>query len=93
MGCLSFVVPLALQLSGLLHSSYRFTAGSLIVPPWVAQLPPAATLGFLTLSGAALLLVPGLFAKKHRNSLNRARLEARLHTWQLEQLIPAKARQ
>ncbi|MBW2457240.1 MAG: protein kinase [Deltaproteobacteria bacterium] len=91
-GCLSFVAPLGLQLAGILHSSYRFTADSLVVGPWVAQLPPTATLSFLTLSGVALLVTVGLFAKQFRSTLNQARLQARIHTWQLEQLIPAEAR-
>ena len=91
-GCLSFLAPLALQLVGVLHSSYRFTAGSLVVTPWVAQLPPVATIGFLALSGVTLLVVVALFARQFRTHLNQARLEARLHTWQLQQLLPDQAR-
>ncbi|RLB63597.1 MAG: hypothetical protein DRI90_06490 [Deltaproteobacteria bacterium] len=77
---------------GLLHQSYLFQGESLVVTPWVARLPPAATLGFLTLSGVALLMTGARFAMQFRETLNQARIRARLHTWQLEQLLPAETR-
>jgi eukaryotic-like serine/threonine-protein kinase len=86
------VVPLALELLGILPPSYRFEGGHVILDPHLTSLPQTATLVFLVTATVAAIVVPPLLLSRTRDSLRRAERDLSIHTWQMEQLLPADAR-
>jgi serine/threonine-protein kinase len=86
-GVLAVVVPLLLELAGLLPPSYEFRDDLMIVIPRMHNFPPAATLVFLCYVGLGHIISLSVLMGR----LNESRLQAieKLHkqTWQLRQLI------
>lgn len=83
---LTMMLPLGLQLAGVVTPFYRFEHGELIVVPHALELPAAATLTMLALTGLGTMLVPSLGMRRLRDSLDKAQRQLALHPWTLEQL-------
>jgi serine/threonine protein kinase len=86
------VVPLVLELMGILPPSYRFEAGHVILDPHLTSLPKTATLGFLVTATIAAIVVPPLLLARTRDSLRKAERDLSIYAWQMEQLLPADTR-
>jgi serine/threonine-protein kinase len=86
-GVLAVVVPLALELCGLLPPSYEFRDGYMRVLPRMHFFSPGATLAFLCYVGLGHIVSISVLMGR----LNEARLaaieEAHKQTWQLKQLV------
>jgi len=86
-GVLAVLVPLMLELAGLLPPSYEFRDDLMIVIPRMHNFPPVATLIFLCYIGMGHIISISVLMGR----LNESRLQAieKLHkqTWQLRQLI------
>jgi len=87
------LVPLGLELLGVLPPSYAFEAGRLVVDPHLTELPERGTLAFLALTAAATIVVPAMINARARDKLRRAQRRVIVHAWQLEQLLPEAAKQ
>jgi hypothetical protein len=86
-GVLAVLVPLLLEIAGLLPPSYEFRDDYLLVIPRMHHFPPAATLVFLSYIGLGHIVSISVLMGR----LNESRLQAieKLHkqTWQLRQLV------
>ncbi len=91
-GVLAVVVPLALELGGLLPPSYEFRDGYMLVLPRMHYFSPGATLLFLSYVGLGHIISISILMGR----LNEARLaaieKAHKQTWQLKQLVGDDAR-
>ncbi|MDP1829024.1 MAG: serine/threonine-protein kinase [Archangium sp.] len=83
---LTMLLPLGLQLTGVVTPFYRFEHGELIVVPHALELPPAATLTMLAMAGLGTMLVSSLGMRRLRDSLDQAQRQLSLQRWTLEQL-------
>jgi len=89
---LGLVLPLGLQLAGVLPRSYAFEAGRFVVEPWATAFNPLPTLTFLVFfSGGILLLAAGVLGRTV-DALALAERRQFSQGWQLRQLFPEKAR-
>ena len=88
MACLGVVVPLVLELTGVLARSYAFVDGRMIIEPgFIAMSNPAA----LVMLAAASIgsIVTGVFsAGELHDELRAAEREMTIQAWQLWQLVP-----
>jgi serine/threonine-protein kinase len=86
-GVLAVVVPLALEMIGLLPPSYEFRDGYMMVLPRMHYFSPGATLLFLCYVGLGHIISISVLMGR----LNEARLaaieNAHKQTWQLKQLV------
>ncbi len=89
---LALLVPVALDVAGVLPTSYRFTDAGMLVAPHVVSFPRLPTLLVLALANLMLLIAPALLLARVRDAL--ARNEERLfaYAWRLRQLLPLEAR-
>ncbi|MDD9932725.1 MAG: serine/threonine-protein kinase [Myxococcales bacterium] len=86
-GVLAVVVPLMLEVVGLLPPSYEFRDGYLMILPRMHYFPPGATLVFLCYIGLGhIISISMMMGRLHESRL--AAIE-KLHkqTWQLKQLV------
>jgi hypothetical protein len=82
------VVPLVLEVAGVIAPSYRFEDGVLVVLPGMTALPPTPTLLFLAVSHVVVIV--GSLGYVWRLRTNHVETERRLHlqVWQLAALAP-----
>jgi serine/threonine-protein kinase len=86
------IVPLGLELAGILEPSYVFAGDRMIITPHLTELPQTATLTFLILATVAAIVVPALLLARARDGLRHAERDLAIHAWQMEQLLPPSAR-
>src|SRR5262249_30576759 len=88
-GVLAIVVPLALQLLGVIPTSYAFTSHEMVIRPLLVDLPPGLTTIILLLANVTPIVVVSFAVGQLRDALSYA--EERIHTqaWQLRQLLPS----
>jgi serine/threonine-protein kinase len=88
----AMLIPLALELTGVVATGYGFQGGAFVVEPRVVELPREATLVFLTATGAVGILT-GCFIVGHiRDNLYAAEKRLMLYAWHLREFIPQSAR-
>ncbi len=85
-GMLMLLLPLGLELAGLVPSSYVFEDGKLIALPQMTELPRIPTVAFVALANVGIALLPTLFVARMRSELNRAQERELLSAWQLRRL-------
>ena len=86
-GVLAVLVPLLLEMVGLLPPSYEFREEGLVILPRMHNFPPAATLTFLCYIGLGhIISISILLGRLHEA---RVQLLEKMHmqTWQLKQLV------
>ncbi|MEZ4226131.1 MAG: protein kinase [Polyangiaceae bacterium] len=88
---LSMLVPLGLQLSGALPSSYAFDADGMRILPRAVELPEFRTLTMLALGNLACLLVPVFAVGRALDVLSGAERRLFAQAWQLQQLLPERS--
>jgi hypothetical protein len=88
---LAILVPLALQLTGVIAPSYAFDDGSMKILPLASSLPQGGTLLYLAVVSVLALCVTLLVVHRQRKQLDG--LEERLffHAWSLQRLVPKGA--
>jgi serine/threonine-protein kinase len=92
MGCLAILVPLGLELAGLVPASIRFEDGALVLVPRALALPATPTIVFLTVTSVASVLL-GCYVVGHiRDTLAAAEQRLYLYTWHVRELVPPSAR-
>ncbi len=87
-GCLGILVPLLLELTGVISPTLVFEHGVLVLVPRGVELPRVATLVALTLGTLGGVLTPTFMMLHFRRSLEAAERKMRMQAWQLEQLVP-----
>ena len=91
-GALAILVPLGLELGGVLPPAYAFDGEHLLVLPRLVGFPPAITLTVLTLSTVALVSLPVVFFGRARDALALAERRLFLQAWHLRNLVPERVR-
>jgi tRNA A-37 threonylcarbamoyl transferase component Bud32 len=81
-------VPVALELTGVMSSSYRFVDGVLVTVPRMVRHPEEATLLALVFGSMATIATLAAAITRIRRMLNDAEQRIQLHAWQLRQLVP-----
>jgi hypothetical protein len=87
----SLVVPLALELTGVLAPSYQFHDGVITVIPHMTALQPVPTIVTLTLTSVGTIVALCVYLMHLRQTLRDAQTRLHLHAWHLRQLVPGGA--
>ncbi len=90
MGMVAALVPMALELSGLVPPSMSFGPEGLHILPRSSDLAPIPTLALLTIVSLATILIAGGAIGPIRKELDRVQARIRLQAWQLRQMVPAR---
>jgi len=90
-GSLAFVVPVGLELVGLLPPSFEFVDGAMRILPRMTWFPRGATLTYFVLANLATIVVASLYAARFHAKLGEIEQRLHLHAWQLRQLVPEEA--
>ena len=90
MGAAAIVVPLVLELVGVIPPSMRFEPGAIVLLPRISDFPPALSLTFLV--GVALMgiIVPTFITGRVRDALAKVERDLVVQKWQLSQLGPRR---
>jgi hypothetical protein len=91
-GVLAVLVPLLLEVVGLLPPSYEFRGHELVVLPRMHQFPPTATLVFLSYIGLGHIISIAVLVGRLHDARIRALEKLHKHTWQLRQLVSDERR-
>lgn len=90
-GLASIVVPLLLQLLGVVPPSYRFDADGMHLIPRVTELPAVATTFFLALTSLTTIVMPVVLVLRMQRFLRELEEKTFLHAWTLRNLVPDSA--
>ncbi len=86
--CLAVALPIALELGGVVPSSYLPVGDGIVLRPLWLAFPPAGTLVFITI-GTLIAIVNGARAVAQvRDALLVAERRVQMQRWQLQQLLP-----
>jgi serine/threonine-protein kinase len=91
LGCLSILLPLMLEWTGVTLPSYTFEDGRFVVLPRALAFPEKPTLVFLLVTNVALLVTAALFVGRFKDALTATESRLYLQTWHLRQLVPGEA--
>jgi serine/threonine-protein kinase len=89
LGAVGVVLPLALEVSGLVPASFRFDHGTLVLLPRALPFEPTSLL-VLAIVFVATIVLGSVTLGPFRDDLDRALLESRVLAWQLRQFVPTK---
>ena len=82
----ALVVPILLELAGVLPASYSFEAGRWLVEPQMIELPRLGTQLLLMLTNIAMIIVPCMFIAKLRSDLSDVQARQLTQAWQFKRL-------
>jgi hypothetical protein len=85
-GVIAMVLPVLLELAGVLPASYAFEAGTMSVLPQVVALSETGTIALLACANIAMLVVPALFIARLRSDLSIVQTRQLVQTWQFRRL-------
>ncbi|MDI1449672.1 serine/threonine-protein kinase [Polyangium sp. 6x1] len=91
-GSLGLLVPLGLELVGLIPRSYTFQNGAMVILPQGVSLQEMPTLVSLTLGTVFLIVAPSLIMGRVQLALREAEMRSAVQAWHLRQLLPDEAR-
>jgi hypothetical protein len=91
LGSLAIVIPVALELAGIVPPSMRFTSEGILLLPRTVDFPPVWTQIFLAISAVAVVITSGLALAPFRDELDEAQRRIRLFAWHLRELVPKDA--
>ncbi|MDI1484721.1 serine/threonine-protein kinase [Polyangium sp. y55x31] len=91
-GLLGMLVPLGLELCGIISRSYAFQNGALVILPQGVSLPELPTLVALTLANVFLIVAPSVIMGRVQLALREAEMRSAMQAWHLRQLLPEEAR-
>lgn len=86
------VIPIALELTGVIAPSFAFRSGELVILPVMTDLPAAHTLVALTVAGVALVMVPSYVMGRMYDDRYEVKQRLVTYLWHLRQLLPPEAR-
>jgi hypothetical protein len=89
---LAMLVPLGLELAGVLPSSYRFEDGMMCIVPHAVVLQRVPTYILFVAANAVLIAIAAYFGLSVSGALATAHRRTHLQSWQLRQLLPLEAR-
>ncbi len=89
---LAVLLPLCLEIAGILPPSYEFRNGAMVILPRMHNFTPAGSLAFLALFGLGHIVAMSVVIGYYRDTLQEAENKLRMTTWQFEQLIPDNGR-
>ncbi len=88
----TLLVPLALELTGVIPRSIHFVDGALVLTPRMVAYPPTATLILLVVTHVVVMVAAMNFVWKIRRAAANAEQRLAIQAWQLGQLVPDDAR-
>jgi eukaryotic-like serine/threonine-protein kinase len=88
----AFLVPLLLEATGVLPSSYRFTNGEITVIPHMTELAQLPSLVFVSTGTMLMLIATGKYVGRVSDALRSAEAKLFLQAWQLGQLVPSSSK-
>ncbi|MDI3291143.1 serine/threonine-protein kinase [Polyangium sp. 15x6] len=91
-GVCGMLVPLGLELLGVIPRSYAFENGHMVVLPQGVSLPEVPTLVSLTIGSVFLIVAPSVIMGRVQLSLREAEMRSAMQAWHLRQLLPEEAR-
>lgn len=83
---IAMVLPMVLELAGVIASSYRFGDAGITVVPQLTNLPGWFVLGFLTVANVSIVVLPTLFVGRLRAELSKAQSREQVRSWHLGRL-------
>jgi hypothetical protein len=90
-GVLSLLVPLGLEIAGVLPPSYHFDGATMTVYGHALHFPPVPTRLLLLSLNVVVILSSALLLARMRDQLTLKERELFVQTWQLRQLVPQDA--
>jgi hypothetical protein len=87
LSCLAMVVPVLLEVLGVLPPTVTVTPGAIVIRT-LGTLRPGPTLAFLVLAGLASALSACFFIGSLRDALDRAELRLHVHAWHVQRMMP-----
>jgi serine/threonine-protein kinase len=91
-GGLATLVPLGLELAGVIPRSFGFEAGRLVLYPRAVELPPLGTTLALTYTSVTFCVLQPVMLGRLRDALSSAERKLFLQAWHLRQLAPETVR-
>ncbi|MDC3960221.1 serine/threonine-protein kinase [Polyangium jinanense] len=91
-GVCGMLVPLGLELLGVIERSYAFQNGNMVVLPQGVSLPELPTLVSLTVGNVFLIVAPSVIMGRVQLALREAEMRSAMQAWHLRQLLPEEAR-
>jgi serine/threonine-protein kinase len=91
-GCVAILVPLLLEITGIVPPAYAFTNGTMIVLPRALELSRSATLAFLGITAIACVISGAITAGSLCDSLADAQRRLYLHAWHMRSLVSQSSR-
>jgi len=90
-GLAAILVPLGLELGGVVDAGWIFRDGTIVIVPRVVGFPGLATVGILTLASLGAVLFPVLLVGAERDARVKAERDLVLHSQALAEFVPAEA--
>src|SRR5262249_13338972 len=90
-GILALLVPLALELTGVLPPGWIFRDGGIAIMPRAVRFPGLSTIGLLGLASLGPVLFPVLLVGPERDARIKAERELVLRSKTLAEFVPAEA--
>jgi eukaryotic-like serine/threonine-protein kinase len=87
-GCLVVLVPIVLELTGILPSSYEFGADGMKIVPNVLEMPAAPTWLVLSIASVAVVITGSVSVGYVKDTLRKAERHLYLYAWHIGQLAP-----
>ncbi|MCE9578473.1 MAG: protein kinase [Deltaproteobacteria bacterium] len=87
------MVPIALQLAGVVPPWYEFDGGAIRIMPWMTEFPRTPTLVLLIGAHAIAIVASLWFVGRIRQQGLDAERRLRAQAWQLAQIVPEDARE
>jgi tRNA A-37 threonylcarbamoyl transferase component Bud32 len=91
--CLAFIVPLALELTGVLRPTLLFENGMIYVRSEALTTPRLPTLALVSIGSVAAILISVFVVGHIRDRLAEAERRMYLYTWHLREFVPPEARE
>jgi len=86
MGAIAMILPVLLELAGVIPSSYLFANNQIVIVPQMHDLPRIGSIVLLLGAGMGSLIVPSLFVARLRQALTEAQLRLHLQAWHFKRL-------
>ena len=87
-GCLAILLPVVLELGGVLNPSYAFGPGGMTVLPEVLATPASPTWVVLTIASVAIVITGSVSAGYIKDTLRKAERHLYLYAWHIGELAP-----
>jgi serine/threonine-protein kinase len=90
-GVMAILLPLVLELTGVIAPSWIFRAGEIVIVPRAANLPDAPTLALLSMAALGTTILPALLVGFDRDARSKAERELAVRAYNLAELLPPEA--